>query len=160
MKIFVVVGSQYPFDRLIKAVDNWASNRSDVSITGQIGESSYRPRHMKYFQTLNVKDFNACFSESDIIISHAGMGVILKSLMENKPIIVLPRRLKFKELTTDHQLDTARALFKMNYVNVAMDAEELIHYLEKPDQILSKRRIGEFASESLIQSLREFIEKH
>ena len=159
MKIFVVVGSQYPFDRLVKAVDNWASNQSDVYITGQIGESNYQPKHMKFFETLNVKDFNTCFSESDLIISHAGMGVILKSLMENKPIIVLPRRLEFNELTTDHQLATARALYKMNYVNIAMDAEELINYLEKPDQILSKRKIGEFASDSLIHSLREFIEQ-
>jgi UDP-N-acetylglucosamine transferase subunit ALG13 len=157
MKIFVVVGSQFPFDRLVKTVDIWASNRSDVYITGQIGKNSYRPKHMKYFETMNAKDFNTCFSESDLIISHAGMGVILKSLMENKPMIVLPRRLQFKEINTDHQLATVQALNKMNCINAALDAEELIKYLEKPDQILSKRKIGEFASKDLLNAIETFV---
>lgn len=160
MKIFVVVGSMFPFDRLIKAIDKWASTRKDLDITGQIGESTFVPVHMKCFETLSSKEFNAFFSNADLIVSHAGMGVILKSLVESKPIIVLPRRLEFKELTTDHQMATARALSRMNYVNVAMDTEELVSFLEKPDAILSKRKIGEFASDDLIHTLKEFIEQN
>jgi UDP-N-acetylglucosamine transferase subunit ALG13 len=157
MKIFVAVGTLLPFDRLIRAIDDWALTKTDVIITGQIGKSNYLPKNMKFFESLSAKDFNSCFSESDLIISHAGMGVVLKSLVENKPILVLPRQLELKETTTDHQIATARALSKMNYVNVAMNVEEMLDYLEKPDEILSMHRIGEFASGRLINVLREFI---
>jgi len=158
MKIFVVVGSQFPFDRLIKTIDNWALSNKEVFITGQIGKSSYIPKNMVYYESLSSKDFNACFSESDLIISHAGMGVVLKSLVENKPILVLPRMLALKEVATDHQMATAKALQKMNYINVAMNVEELLNYLEKPNKILSKCKIGPYASDSLISALKNFIE--
>lgn len=158
MKVFVVVGTLLPFDRLIKAVDDWALTKKDVNITGQIGKSKYQPKNMKCFESLDAKDFNSCFSESDLIISHAGMGVVLKSLVENKPILILPRQLELKETTTDHQLATARALSKMDYVNVAMNVEELLNFLEKPNELISKQTIGEFASGSLINVLRDFID--
>jgi UDP-N-acetylglucosamine transferase subunit ALG13 len=157
MKIFVVVGTLLPFDRLIRAIDIWAFNKTDVIITGQVGKTNYLPQNMKYFESLSAKEFNSCFSESDLIISHAGMGVVLKSLVENKPIIILPRMLELNEATTDHQIATAKALSKMNYVNVAMNIEEMLHYLEKPNEVFSKHKIGEFASGSLIDILKEFI---
>jgi UDP-N-acetylglucosamine transferase subunit ALG13 len=160
MRIFVVVGTLLPFDRLIRAIDKWASTRTDVNITGQIGKSNYLPQNMNYFESLSANDFNSRFSESDLIISHAGMGVVLKSLVENKPILILPRQLDLKETTTDHQIATAKALGKMNYVNVAMNVEEMLDYLEKPNEIRAKHKIGEFASGSLVNVIREFINSH
>jgi UDP-N-acetylglucosamine transferase subunit ALG13 len=160
MKVFVVVGSLFPFDRLIKAVDLWAETRKDVTITGQVGKSSYIPKNMTFYENLSAKDFNACFSQSDLIISHAGMGVILKSMVENKPLILMPRRLALKEHTTDHQMATAKAFKKMDFVNIAMDDEELLRYLKEPEKILSKHKIGESASKGLIDALREFIERN
>lgn len=160
MKIFVVVGTLFSFDRLIRTVDSWAEGKIDVSITAQIGKTSYVPKNMTYYDSLSAKEFNACFSQSDLIISHAGMGVILKSLVENKPLIILPRKLELKEHTTDHQIATAKAFMKMDFVNIALDDSELMHYLKEPANILSKHRIGDFASKDLIDTLKDFIEKN
>ena len=160
MKVFVIVGSLFPFDRLIKLIDSWAGNNKEVTVTGQIGRSSYRPKNMKYYERLSSKDFNSCFSESDLIISHAGMGVILKSLVESKPVVILPRRLDLKEHTTDHQIATAKAIKRMHYLNVAMTDEELISFLKKPNEIVSKYKIGDNASDNLINALKEFIDNN
>lgn len=157
MKIFIVVGSMFPFDRLVTTIDNWAKDQKDIIILGQIGSSTYIPRNMIYFETLSARDFNTYFSESDLVVSHAGMGVILKSLVENKPIVVMPRLLKYKEVTTDHQLATAKALRNMNYINVAMCEEELVNFLQKPEKISIKHKIGDYASDNLIRTIREFI---
>ena len=43
MKIFVVVGTLFPFDRLIETIDNWAQTNKDVFVTGQIGKSKFIP---------------------------------------------------------------------------------------------------------------------
>ena len=112
---------------------------------------------MLAFPILKADEFNRIFNESDLIVTHAGMGVILKSLVASKPIVVLPRRLELKEVNTNHQIATARALEKMNYIRVAWDEKELLEYLENPAKISSNITIGEYASEALITSLKEFI---
>jgi len=160
MKIFIIVGSIFPFDRLIKIVDNWAQDKNDMTIIAQIGKTNYIPQNMKYYDKLGAKEFNECFSGSDLIISHAGMGVILKSLVEQKPVIVFPRKCELNEVTTNHQIATAKALDKLNFVNIAMDEVDLLCYLENPGSIISKHKIGEFASPPLINTLKEFIENN
>jgi len=160
MKIFVIVGSLFPFDRLISTIDAWAATRKDIEITAQIGKSNFTPINLKYYVSLGAKEFNSCFSQSDLIISHAGMGVILKSLVENKPLLILPRRLEYKEHTTDHQMATVNAFSKMHYINIAMDTDALIEYLKEPERIVSRHQISPNASESLINTLRGFIEKN
>ena len=39
--IFVTVGSQLPFDRLVRAVDDWAAGNGGAAAFAQIGASSY-----------------------------------------------------------------------------------------------------------------------
>lgn len=157
MKIFLVVGSQIPFDRLVKVIDQWASGKDDIQVIGQIGYGKYKPENILAHPILQTDEFNRIFDDSDLIITHAGMGVILKSLVAAKPIVALPRRLELNEVNTDHQTATARAFEQMNYISVAWDEQELLEYLKNPDGIVSNMTIGEYASEKLIMSLREFI---
>ena len=157
MKLFLVVGTLFPFDRLVEEIDRWAGSQKDIQVTGQIGFGKYKPLNLKAFPMLKAKDFNSIFEESDLIVTHAGMGIILKSLVANKPIVVLPRKLELNEHTTDHQIATANALEKMGYVKIAWDNKQLLEYLEEPGKIQSKKTIGAFASDSLIKGLKEFI---
>jgi UDP-N-acetylglucosamine transferase subunit ALG13 len=160
MKIFLVVGTLFPFDRLVKVIDQWVADKPEHRVTAQIGAARYQPENMTAYPMLEAREFNRIFSESDMVITHAGMGIILKSLVASKPIIVLPRKLEWNEHTTDHQMATARALDRMKYVKVAWDNEQLLAYLEDPSGIGSGKHIGEYASEQLIETLREFIRKH
>ncbi len=43
MRIFLVVGTQFPFDRLVKLIDHWAAGKKHIQITGQIGYGKYKP---------------------------------------------------------------------------------------------------------------------
>jgi UDP-N-acetylglucosamine transferase subunit ALG13 len=157
MTIFAVIGTLDPFDRLVRLVDQWAAERPDINIIAQIGYGKYVPENIETYQMLRASDFNRIFDHSDLIITHAGMGIILKSLVAGKPIVVLPRRLALKEANTDHQMATAKALEKMNYVHVAWNNEDLLEFLKEPAAIHSKISINEFASEPLLDSLRKFI---
>ena len=46
--IFLAVGTQFPFDRLVKALDDCLDTGIiDEEIFGQIGETSYKPRNFR-----------------------------------------------------------------------------------------------------------------
>jgi UDP-N-acetylglucosamine transferase subunit ALG13 len=158
MKIFVTVGSLFPFDRLISTVDAW-SEKSGHQVVAQIGKTKMTPRHMEYHDLLYAGEYNRIFNEADLIISHAGMGVILKSLVHSKPLLVMPRKVIYEEVTTDHQLATARIYDSLGYINVAWDEQQLIKCLDKPSEIIPRKNISPYASEQLIAGLRDFIER-
>ena len=53
MNIFVTVGAQIPFDRLIAAVDAWAAGRAGgQSLFAQVGEKGIRPVNMESVELL------------------------------------------------------------------------------------------------------------
>lgn len=156
-KIFVTVGTDLPFDRLVKAVDNWAAEHSNHNVLAQIGESDFVPKHMKYQKFVDPKDYKRTFSESDIIISHAGMGTILTSLCFQKPLLVIPRRASFGEHRNEHQLATAKYLKSLNKVEVANDEKDLILKLENLNCLKSKDPIGPYASQRLIDAIKDSI---
>ena len=158
MKIFVTVGSLFPFDRLITEMDAWCEKRKEHEVVAQIGKSGIQPQHMKSFELLHAAEYNRIFNESDLIISHAGMGVILKALVNYKPLLVIPRKVEFNEVTTDHQLATAKIYDRLGYLNVAWDNPQLVRYLQDTDQIKPRKQIQKYASGQLISSLKEFIE--
>ena len=46
--IFLTIGSMFPFDRLVRAMDDWAGTGSQCEILALIGAGSYEPRHMRW----------------------------------------------------------------------------------------------------------------
>jgi len=44
MKVFLVVGTLFPFDRLVKEIDQWVNTKTDIQVTGQIGNGQYIPK--------------------------------------------------------------------------------------------------------------------
>lgn len=124
--IFLTVGTQFPFDRLVKAVDEAVSkNRIDEQIFAQVGITSYCPRSFEAVPWLEKTLFDKRFSEADGIISHAGMGTITMALENRKPLLVMPRLRKYGEVVNDHQLAIARKFEQLGYLLVAYEAEDL-----------------------------------
>jgi beta-1,4-N-acetylglucosaminyltransferase len=124
--IFLTVGTQFPFDRLVKAVDETVSkNGLDEQIFAQVGTTTYRPRNFEAVSSLEKTKFDKHFNEADSIISHAGMGTITMALERKKPLLVMPRLRKYGEVVNDHQLVIARKFEQLGYLLVAYEAEDL-----------------------------------
>lgn len=63
--IFVTVGNLDPFDRLIRAFDEWlAEQPGPVEAIAQIGMGTYRPQHCRWvdFRWCNVPAVNSLSS--------------------------------------------------------------------------------------------------
>ena len=105
--IFVTVGSMFPFDRLIRVMDEWTAAQGRDDVFAQIGNGTYEPKYMKWTRKLDQLDFAKTVQDSELIVAHAGMGSVIMADQYAKPIVLLPRIKDQGEHTTDHQLATA-----------------------------------------------------
>ena len=137
--IFVTVGSDIPFDRLIKAVDRWAGGQRRHDVFAQIGRGGWEPSFISFAAMLEPPAFNEYLAASEMVVGHAGMGTILSALQNSKPILVMPRRGQLGETRNDHQMATARQLLKLGKVYAP------------------KAPIAPFASPELTANLHAFI---
>lgn len=156
--IFLTIGTQEPFDRLLKAVDEIAPSLH-TKIIAQVAKSAYVPKNMETFAFTSPMEFKTYFNEAELIISHAGMGTIISALEGEKPILIMPRLARYREHRNDHQMATARVFEKLGYVHVAYDEAELkaklISVYQNSLQPLHK--IGSHASPELMGSIKSFL---
>jgi len=157
--IFVTVGTELPFNRLVRVVDEWAKATGRHDVFAQIGETDWQPAHISWSKFLQPSEFARRFSEAEVVIAHAGMGTILSALQWEKPILVMPRLAALGEQRNDHQLATARHLSGLGKINVAMNETELRAMMDAIDQFRPREKIGAYANDSLISALREFIQR-
>lgn len=133
--IFLTLGTQLPFDRLVRAVDDWAAATGrGGDIYAQIpalGPDSYAPQQFKTVAWLDPAEHRARAAEADVIVSHAGMGTIITALSLPRPIIVMPRRSGLGEHRNDHQLATAQRFGTRPGVTVVDTAEALAGALDR-----------------------------
>lgn len=155
--IFVTVGTDLPFDRLVQAVNCWAKENARSDVFAQTGRSGSKPDFIESAEFLEPTEFTKRFKRADLIVGHAGMGTILSALRFGKPALVMPRRADLGEQRNDHQMATARRLAALGKVNVAFDEAELIRCLDNLPTIAVRDRTGAFADEKLQASIRDFI---
>jgi UDP-N-acetylglucosamine transferase subunit ALG13 len=156
--IFVSIGSMFPFDRLIRCVDEIAPTRAAESFFAQIGDGTYEPRNMAFARMLSRREFMDKLKESKLLLAHAGMGSIISALEVGTPVLVLPRRAALGEVNTDHQLATARWLEGRPGISVCFEDADLPAAL---DQALAGAAAGQTmdrtAPPEFIDRIRQFI---
>lgn len=155
--IFVTVGAQMPFDRMVRAVDEWAAAKGRADVFAQIGPTQWRPRHVAWTEFLQPQEFRTRVRDASVLVAHAGMGSILTALEAGKPILVMPRRGDLKETRNDHQVATAKQFRALGRVAVAMDETELPMLLDDLSRIAATEPISPYASTRLLEAVREFI---
>lgn len=156
--IFVTVGTQLSFDRLVGAVDEWAGAAGGREVFAQIGPSALQPRHIEYSAFISPAECRARMRAAQVIVAHAGMGTILSALELGKPLIVVPRIAALGEHRNEHQMATAKRFAELGKVNVAFDTAELAEALDRLDGLPAQERISPYASDELVSTLRAFIE--
>ncbi len=160
--IFLTVGTQLPFDRLVKALDSWAGARGRSDIFGQIadpGPEGYRPKNFPFTANVPPADFQQRCRDAALIVAHAGMGSLITAMTFGKPILVMPRRGHLNEHRNDHQFATAEKLGNRPGVAVALDEAELAAKLDAmaAEGTAGAATLPPFADEKLIAAVRSAI---
>lgn len=155
--IFVTVGTQLAFDRMIRALDSYFAIHPDQKVFAQIGPADYIPQHMKSAQFISPSEADEYFSQSSLIIAHAGTGSIFTALKYKKPIIIMPRIAEFNEHRNDHQVATTNWAKNLPGVWVAKDEKQLMELLETNFVVGAREEISSYAQPELIQFLKNTI---
>lgn len=158
MRIFVTVGAQMPFDRLIGAMDAWAGAHPEHEVRAQVGESTFAPAHLTWSRFLTPAELGRAYDEADGVVGHAGTGTIFAALERNKALLVLPRRAELRETRNDHQLATARRFAQRFGVAVAWDERELDAQLAELAAARPTRALSPEASGPLVRAIAAFID--
>lgn len=158
MRIFVTVGAQMPFDRLIDAVDAWAASHPEHAIRAQIGESALAPARMEWTRFLPPAELARAYDDADAVVGHAGTGTIFGALERNKPLVVMPRRAELRETRNDHQVATARRFAERFGVTVAWDEHELAAKLATLRSALPSRALARQTGGPLVRAIAAFID--
>lgn len=156
--IFVTIGSMFPFDRLIRAVDAVAGAKSGQDIFAQIGDGAYEPANMPYARMLSRREFGTRVEQATLIVAHAGMGSVITAMEKGKPVVLIPRRKEYGEVTTDHQVATARWLAAKPGIHIAMDEAELPKAITAAmGADASKQAVSHTAPDEFLSRIRTFI---
>ncbi len=147
-----------PFDRLVRAVDDWASIHQNVDILAQIGETDYVPKAMRWVKVMAPEIYLEHVDACDFLVGHAGMGTVITAAEHGKPLLVVPRRGHLRETRNDHQVATARWLAERPGIRVAMSEDQLPDQLEAMLAGSVRGIASNDATNQLIAAVRAFIE--
>lgn len=157
--IFLTVGTQLPFDRMVGAVDAWAG-QSGAEVVAQVGPTKRVFPHLEQFAFLEPMAFDGFFEEARVVIAHAGMGSIIGALSHGKPLVIVPRRAQLGEHRNDHQLATAKRFAETPGLHVAWsenDVPTILASLLADAGTSANEKLSDVAPDEFIQRLRSLI---
>ena len=157
--IFLTVGTMFPFDRLVRAVDTAADcGAIRTEVLAQVGlNSKYRPRNFEVVETLPRSDYIRILGDCEAVISHAGIGTIVGALEAHKPLLVMARLSRFREHVNDHQLGTAKRFAERGKMLFAANEEELVRLV--PELLRFRPPELEKGENTLVQRLRTYLDR-
>jgi len=124
--VFVSLGTirPYRFDALVDAVRDQL--RPEDEVTWQVGVTDRSDLPGRSSAEVDAEAFDRLVAESDVFITHAGVGTLLRALELGVRPVVVPRRSTRGEHVDDHQLQVAREL-----------ADRGLVLLREPDELSS-----------------------
>jgi UDP-N-acetylglucosamine transferase subunit ALG13 len=127
--IFVTVGNAtQPFPRLTTAVDQLLGEGilgSEPVFVQTGSDRAFRSMRCEHRPFLSEAEFQSLIAECRLVICHAGCGTLRNVLLARKRPVVMPRRKRYGEHVSDHQMQLARALSAQERIFPAYEAGEL-----------------------------------
>jgi UDP-N-acetylglucosamine transferase subunit ALG13 len=156
--IFVVLGTQkFQFDRLLAEIDRLVETgtiQEEVFI--QRGHSNYTGTNCGSESFLTYEDFQRCVEKCDLMITHSGVASIISGLKHGKPVIVVPRQVKFGEHVDDHQIQIAESFMEQNFVLLCKDTANLAALIQKSKTHQFSRYISQ--RDRVIREIRDYLD--
>lgn len=136
--IFVSLGTQdKPFNRIIDYIISLKENLKELQgekIIIQLGQTKLlksenerieKLENIIIYDMLKPEKMKDIIKDSDIIITHAGVGTIMECLEMYKEIIVVPRKVENLEHVNNHQEEIAFEMEQKGFLTKVDTYEEL-----------------------------------
>lgn len=133
--VLVLLGTQNnSFHRLLEEIEK-LKNKGIIKdkVIVQAGHTKYESKQMELLDLIPKEKLDKYINESDIIITHGGVGSIISAIKENKKTIAVPRLHKYNEHVNDHQKQIVQMFNKKGYIIGLEDVAELEDAIKKID---------------------------
>ena len=156
--VFVTVGSQkFPFDRLLRAVDECVADGSiEEEVFAQTGACGYVPKNYVHKPFLDREEYANRMDAADIVVTHGGTGAIVGALKKGKRVVAMARLARYGEHVDDHQVQLLEEFEQVGLILTCEDAPTLAEaYREakRRDPVVYRSSNAEFVDD-LDQYLR------
>lgn len=155
--IFITTGTQFPFERLLKYMAEWAVSNPKVKIIAQAGKTKYFSEGIATYEYLSPEDYLAIVKQASIIVGHAGSGTIITACEHGIPAIIMPRRFDLQEHRSEHQLGMAKEFSKREGVYIAYTKSQLFELLKQYKKLKPVSKEITQEKEMLVHFLKEKI---
>lgn len=157
--ILILLGTQHnEFSRLLQEIEDLIEiGAIKERVIVQSGYTKYITDKMKIFDMISSEELDNLMNEADIVITHGGVGSIIRALKKNKKVIAVPRLHKFGEHVNDHQRQIVEVFSSKNYLIGVQNVEDIGEALLKIKQF--KPNKYESDNQKMINIIDEFISK-
>lgn len=157
--IFVAVGTQkFQFNRLLIEIDRLIEKKLiSEKVFAQIGNSNYSPKNFDFINFMSKSEFEKNIKKCKILITHSGVGTIIDGIINEKSIIIVPRRAKFSEHVDDHQLEIAESFSKLNFTIFCDEISQLEKCIKKCEGYKFNRYVS--SRNKVIETIRDYLLK-
>lgn len=127
--IVVALGTQkHSFERVINYIEQIISEAlPEEEIYIQAGETEVSAALQKKSNLYVEKyfpNFDQLIEQTDLVITHGGVGTIASALLKGKIVFSIPRAEKLNEHIDDHQFELVEELDKNGYIKMILDYQQ------------------------------------
>ena len=121
--IFVTVGTQLPFPRLMQEMDRIAGRICEPVIAQTCDTTRYMNMIVEPY--MSSTRYNEVIERARLVVAHAGIGTVMAARQFGVPAILVPRRADLGEHRNDHQIGTIRQLIGREGIRAVWNPETL-----------------------------------
>lgn len=151
--IFVTVGCQLPFPRLMEYVERYYKYKNEM-VVAQVGNDKKKYKNIEIYNYMTDEEYVDAVNKSKLIIGHCGTGTIYTAIKNKKKLIVIPREKKFGEHRSDHQVDTAEIFKGIRTIRIVRNYKTFEKSIDFNVQLFD-----DFSNEKVARSIASDIEK-
>ena len=160
--ILILLGTQNnSFHRLLEKIDELIEKKViDEKVVVQSGHTKYESKNMEIFDLIPQEELENYQERADLIITHGGVGSIIRSINKGKKVIAVPRLHKYHEHVNDHQKQIVEFFSKNKYIIGISDIKELKNAILKAQEFIPKKYYRKETSNlNILNIIENFIDK-
>ena len=154
--IFVTVGTQLPFPRLVREMNRIAGQICEPVIAQTCDDLAVY-QNLIVEPYMNSERYSDVIEQARVVVAHAGIGTVLAARQAQVPVILVPRRANLGEHRNDHQEGTVRQLLGRPGITGVWDTAKLAELVKSDVPAPDTHSVSGPALEGLVTTLRSYI---
>lgn len=157
--ILVLLGTQNnSFHRLLEEIEkNIKDETIKEEVIVQAGYTKFQSHRMRIIDLMSKEQLDKFQDESDLIITHGGVGSIISSIEKGKKVIAVPRMHEYGEHVNNHQNEIVKDFNDKGYIIGIEKVEDLKRAIINAKEFEPKKYQPN--NEKMLKIIEEFIDK-